>query len=191
MAAVPGLFFRVFLLLFLAVPLGLAEGDVIQVASPNGQIEFRLMVSQPSTEFALPRVAYQVYFQGKCLIDTSYLGYEVEDPVPLLGENIGLTASKSDSVDETYTVPAGKSKTIRNHYNSLLAEYLQNGSIGRRLNVEVRAFDDGVAFRLTIPDTTPTPEVRVDNEESEFNFVKDGVAYPLILRNFQTNYEDE
>jgi alpha-glucosidase len=191
MAAVPGPVFRAFILLLLTVSLALAEGDLIKVASPNGQIEFRLMVSQPSTEFALPRIAYQVYFQGKRLIDTSYLGYEIEDPVPLLGENIGLTASKSDSVDETYTVPAGKSKTIRNHYNSLLAEYLQNGSIGRRLNVEVRAFDDGVAFRLTIPYTTPTPEVRVDNEESEFNFVKDGVAYPLILRNFQTNYEDE
>ena len=191
MAAFPGVVFRVFLLLFLAVPLALAEGDVIKVASPNGHIEFRLMVSQPSTEFALPRVAYQVDFQGKRLIDTSYLGYEIEDPVPLLGENIGLSASKSNSVDETYSVSAGKSKTIRNRYNSLLAEYLQNGSLGRRLNVEVRAYDDGVAFRLTIPFTTPTPEVRIDSEESEFNFVKDGEAYPLILRNFQTNYEDQ
>lgn len=180
----------VFLLLATA-SLGFAEGDLIKVTSPNGQIEFRLMISQPPVEFALPRVAYQVYFQGKRLIDTSYLGYEIEDPVPLLGENVGLSASKFDTVDETYTVPAGKTKTIRNHYNSLLAEYLQNGSLGRRLNVEVRAYDDGVAFRLVIPFTTPTPEVRVDSEESEFNFVKDGDAYPLILRNFQTNYEDQ
>jgi alpha-glucosidase len=180
----------IFLLLAWA-SLGFAEGDLIRVTSPNGQIEFRLMVSQPSTEFALPRVAYQVYFQGKRLIDTSYLGYEIEDPVPLLGENVGLSASKFDTFDETYTVPAGKTRTIRNHYNSLLAEYLQNGSLGRRLNVEVRAYDDGVTFRLAIPFTTPTPEVRVDSEESEFNFAKDGDAYPLILRNFQTNYEDQ
>ena len=179
------------LLPVLSAGIALAQGDLIKVASPNRQIEFRLMVSQPPTDFARPRIAYQVYFQGKCLIDTSYLGYEIEDPVPLLGENVGLSASRFDSVDETYTVPAGKSKTIRNHYNSLLAEYLQNGSLGRRLNVEVRAYDDGVAFRLTIPYTTPTPEVRIDSEESEFNFAKDGAAYPLILRNFQTNYEDQ
>jgi alpha-glucosidase len=149
------------------------------------------MVSQPSTAFALPRVAYEVYFQGKRLVDTSYLGYEIQDPVPLLGENIGLSSSKTESVDETYTIPAGKTKLVRNHYNALFAEFMQNGSLGRRLHVDVRAYDDGVAFRLTIPFTTATPEVRVDSEQSEFNFTKDGDAYPLILRNFHTNYEDE
>jgi alpha-glucosidase len=182
---------KILALALAAASLACAEGDLIKVASPNGQIEFRLMVSQPSTEFALPRIAYQVYFQGKRLMDTSYLGFQIEDPVPLLGENIGLSSSRTESFDETYILPAGKTKTVRNHYNSLFAEFLQNGSLGRRVNVEARTYDDGVAFRLTIPFTTPTPEVRVDSEETEFNFTKDGDAYPLILRNLRTNYEDE
>jgi alpha-glucosidase len=183
--------FRSILLLILAASLGFAEGDVVKVASPNGEIELRLMVSQPRADFALPRAAYQVYFQGKRLIDTSYLGFDIEDPVPLLGENVGLSSSKTESVDETYSVPTGKARTIRNRYNALFAEFMQNGSLGRRLHVDARAYDDGVAFRVSIPFTTPTPEVRVDHELSEFNFAKDGTAYPLILRNFQTNYEDE
>jgi alpha-glucosidase len=169
----------------------LAQSDLIKVSSPNGQIEFRLMVAQPREAYALPRIAYQVYFQGKRLIDTSFLGYEIEDPVPLLGENVGLTASKTESVDETYAIPAGKTKMVRNRYNSALAEYLQNGSLGRRIDIEARAYDDGVAFRYIVPNTTPVPEIRVDNEDTEFNFEKDGQAYPLILRNFQTNYADE
>jgi alpha-glucosidase len=183
--------FRSILVCLFAASLAFAEGDVVKVASPNGQIEFHLMVSQPPADFAKPRAAYQVYFQGKRLIDTSYLGYEIEDPVPLLGENVGLSSYKTETMDETYTVPAGKAKRIRNRYNALYAEFMQNGSLGRRLHVEARAYDDGVAFRLTIPVTTATPEVRVDHEESEFNFTKDGTAYPLILRNYQTNYEDE
>lgn len=169
----------------------LAQSDLIKVPSPNGQIEFRLMVAQPHEAYALPRIAYQVYFQGKRLIDTSFLGYEIEDPVPLLGENVGLTASKTESVDETYAIPAGKTKTVRNRYNSAFAEYLQNGSLGRRIDIEARAYDDGVAFRYIVPNTTPVPEIRVDNEDTEFNFEKDGQAYPLILQNFQTNYADE
>jgi alpha-glucosidase len=169
----------------------LAQSDLIKVPSPNGQIEFRLMVAQPHEAYALPRIAYQVYFQGKRLVDTSFLGYEIEDPVPLLGENVGLTASKTESVDETYAIPAGKTKTVRNRYNSALAEYLQNGSLGRRIDIEARAYDDGVAFRYIVPNTTPVPEIRIDNEDTEFNFEKDGQAYPLILRNFQTNYADE
>ena len=167
------------------------ESDLVKIASPNGQVEFRLMVAQPSEPYALPRIAYQVYFQGKQLMDTSFLGYEIEDPVPLLGQNVGLVDSKTASVDETYSVPAGKAKTIRNHYNSLLAEYMQNGSLGRRISIEARAYDDGVAFRYIIPNTTPLPEVRIDSEETEFNFATDGESFPLILRNFQTNYADE
>jgi alpha-glucosidase len=179
------------LLLCLAAAIASAESDLVKIASPNGQIEFRLMVAQPAEPYALPRIAYQVYFQGKRLMDTSFLGYEIEDPVPLLGENVGLVDSKTTSVDETYTIPAGKAKTIRNHYNALLAEYMQNGSLGRQISIEARAYDDGVAFRYIIPNTTPLPEVRIDSEETEFNFAKDGESFPLILRNFQTNYADE
>ena len=179
------------LLLALIATAARAQSDLVKVASPNGQIEFRLMVAQPSELYALPRIAYQVYFQGKRLMDTSFLGYEIEDAVPLLGQNVGLVDSKTASVDETYTVPAGKAKNIRNHYNSLLAEYMQNGSLGRQISIEARAYDDGVAFRYIIPNTTPLPEVRIDTEETEFNLARDGESYPLILRNFQTNYADE
>jgi hypothetical protein len=128
------------LLLFLAAAIASAEADLVKVASPNGQIEFRLMVAQPSEPYALPRIAYQVYFQGKRLMEMSFLGYEIEDPVPLLGENVGLVTSKTASVDETYTVPAGKAKTIRNRYNSLLTEYMQNGSLGRQISIEAREY---------------------------------------------------
>lgn len=166
------------------------QSDSIQVASPDGQIEFRLMIAQPPESYTLPRLAYQVSFRGKRLIDTSFLGLEIQDQ-PLLGENVGLVSSKTGSVDETYTVPAGKSKVIRNHYNSLIAEYLQNGSLGRRLNVEVRAYDDGVAFRYIVPRTTPLEEIRIEDESTQFQFTHDADTYPLILRGFQTPYEDQ
>ena len=96
------------------------------------------------------RLAYQVLFSGKPLMDTSFMGLNIRDQ-PILGVNVGLTASKKTTVDETYTVPAGKTKRIRDHYNALTAEYLQNGSLGRRINVEARVYDDGVAFRYLIP----------------------------------------
>jgi len=181
----------VVLLLLAAAAGAFAQSDLVKVASPDGQIELRLMVAQPPEDYALPRIAYQVYFHGKRLIDTSFLGFEIEDAVPLLGANLGLMASESGAVDEAYTVPAGKSKTIRNRYNWLLAEYLQNGSLGRRISVEVRAYDDGVAFRYQVPKTNPLDEVRIDQEATEFQFAEDADAYPLILRDFQTNYEDQ
>jgi alpha-glucosidase len=167
-----------------------AQDDLLTVASPNGQIEFDLFLTQqPDLSESLVRLAYQVFFKGKLLMDTSFMGLNVRDQ-PILGVNVGLTASKKSTVDETYTVPAGKAKRIRDHYNALTAEYLQNGSLGRRITVEVRVYDDGVAFRYQIPWSNQMAEAQIEDEFTEFQFAKDAESYPLIVKNFQTNYED-
>lgn len=168
----------------------LGQRDPVSVTSPNGQIEFHLFLTQePDPAEALTRIAYQVYFKGKLLMDTSYMGLDIHDQ-PILGVNVGLSQSKVTSVEQTYTLPAGKAKTIRDHYNQLTAQYLQNGSLGRRINVEVRAYDDGVAFRYVIPWSGPLVDFNIDDEFTEFQFAKDGESYPLILTDYNTNYED-
>jgi alpha-glucosidase len=91
-------------------------------------------------------------------LDTSFLGFDIHDQ-PLLGENVGLIGSKT----------AGGSG-----YHSLFAEYMQNGSLGRRINVEVRAFDDGIAFRYIIPESGPLREFLLEDEATEFCFANDG-----------------
>ncbi len=167
-----------------------AQGDLVTVTSPNGQIEFDLFLTrQPDPSEPLVRLAYQVFFKNKKLMDTSFMGLNIRDQ-PILGVNVGLERSKKNTVDEVYRVPAGKAGRIRDHYNSLTAEYLQNGSLGRQITVEVRAFDDGVAFRYVIPWSDQMVNARIDDEFTEFQFAKDAESYPLILSDFETNYED-
>ena len=43
----------------------------------------------------LSRIAYQVIYRGKPLLNTSYLGIDIQDQEPLLGENVGLTSSST------------------------------------------------------------------------------------------------
>jgi alpha-glucosidase len=170
---------------------GWARGqDLLTVTSPNGQIEFDLfLTTQPDPSEPQVRIAYQVFFKGKKLMDTSFLGLDIRDQ-PILGVNVGLSTSKKTTVDQTYTVPAGKTRVIRDHYNALTAEYLQNGSLGRRISVEVRVYDDGVAFRYAIPWSNQMADAQIDDEFTEFKFAKDAESYPLIVENYQTNYED-
>lgn len=169
----------------------LNDEDLVTVTSPDGRISFRLFNGPPpETSSILPRLAYEVDFNGKRLIDTSYLGFEIFSAVPL-GEKLGLTKATPRSVDEIYSVPAGKNATIRNHYNANVAEYLQNGSQGRLLTVEVRVFNDGVAFRYWVPRSPPLETMAIENEYTQFVFAQDGDAYPLLLRSFQTAYEDQ
>jgi alpha-glucosidase len=47
---------------------------------------------------------------------------------------------------------------------------MQNGSLGRRLTVEVRAFNNGVAFRYIIPRTPPLEELLISDEATQFHF---------------------
>jgi hypothetical protein len=130
--------------------------DELRLQSPNGKLEFRLFVAEPAAG-RLSHLAYQVQLGGACVLDTSYLGVHIHDQEPMLGENVGLTASKRSQ-------GAG--------YNSLSAQYLQNGTVGRRLNVEVRVWDDGVAFRYLIPTTAALDELLIEDELTEFSFVK-------------------
>ena len=62
---------------------------------------------------------------------------------------------------------------------------------GRKLSIEVRAFDDGVAFRYIVPEQPDLKNVRIEQELTEFRFRKDATLYPLILDGFQSSYEDE
>ncbi|MEO8099260.1 MAG: glycoside hydrolase family 97 protein [Acidobacteriota bacterium] len=183
-------FSRNALVLFVAAA-SLPAQDVVTVKSPDGRIEFRLLDGPPAMDDSpLPHLSYQVDFKGKRLIDTSHLGFEIASQLPL-GHKLGLMDTTRETVDETYTLVAGKAKVVRNHYNEVVAEYMQNGSLGRRMTMEVRAFDDGVAFRYVIAKTSSLLDFLVENEMTEFVFSQDADAYPLLLDGFQTAYEDQ
>jgi hypothetical protein len=126
--------------------------DERRVTSPNGQVEFRLFIATQGNS-NLSRIAYEVFLKGKPLVNTSFLGLDIVDQEPLLGENVGLTSSTS----------ATSAK-----YNSLTAKYMQNGSLGRLINIEARAYNDGVAFRYVIPQSTPLLEILIAEEATEF-----------------------
>jgi hypothetical protein len=135
----------------LATALTLHAQDERRVASPNGQTEFRIFIAQ-SPQGGLSRLAYEVLFSGKIAVKTSFLGINIVNQEPILGENVGLIASKT---------------TDGPGYRALLLDYMQNGSIGRRIDLEVRAFDDHVEFRYIIPRSTALDEILVEDEVTE------------------------
>jgi alpha-glucosidase len=127
----------------------------VRVSSPSGQVEMIVGVAKPPVPGSLEGLAYQVRYGGDLLIDTSYLGFEIYHQAPLLGERVGLVAARKETGDV---------------YNSVIPEYMQNGSLGRRITVEARAYDDGVAFRYLIPRSAPLESLLIQNEITEFRF---------------------
>lgn len=169
---------------------------VVKVTSPNGQITLMLFDARGATSGdpvangapTANDLRYAVDFHGKRMIDESELGLKLEGWPPL-GPGMRMTGSQNEAVNRNYTIPVGKTSTVRDHYNSVLAEFTDAG--GRKLNIEARAFDSGAAFRYFVPGQPSMPHVNITQELTQFAYVKDAVTYPLILSGFQTSYEDE
>jgi alpha-glucosidase len=176
-----------------------------RVSSPDGRITFLLSGAQPlvgATGTSAGKnpveasMYYAVEFRGKRVIEHSRLGLELVGAGGQveLGPGMIETAAATGRADETYTIPVGKTREVRNHYNSLRADFADGA--GHKITVEVRVFDDGVAFRYVVPDQSPskngeTGKVVIKRELTEFTFAKDATTYPLLLEGFQTAYEDE
>jgi len=159
----------------------------LKVASPNGQIVFLLSESQPAAADAAG-LRYAVEFHGKPLIAQSLLGLEIAGQ-PALGPGMRTTGSETGAVDQSYTIPVGKTSSVRDHYNWLRAAFADPS--GRRLTVEVRVFDDGAAFRYAVPGQPALKQVKIARESTEFTYAKDATTYPLVLEGYQSSWEDE
>jgi alpha-glucosidase len=141
--------------------------DLRSVTSPNGQIEFRTFLAVPSPGEP-DRLAYQILYKGKPVIDTSFIAFEIREQSPL-GEKLGVIAEKRET---------------GNGYLGLSIEYMQNGTTGRRINLEARVFDKGVAFRYVIPKTSLVEEIFIQNEDTEFRFPEDIETFPSLAPDF-------
>ena len=159
--------------------------------SPDGRLEISFhTVANGRVSASGGQLVYEVSYQDKTVISRSKLGLELQGQA-VLGENVRIVSLRQDSIEEVYKVVHGKSNPVRNHYNSLQIELVESGSGPRTLFVEARAYDDGVAFRYVVPEQANAGDFRLTEEKTEFRIPKDCPAYPMFLRGFDNNYEDE
>ena len=150
--------------------------------SPDGSLE--AVVSDQGGQ-----LAYEVNFRGKPLLLRSRLGLDLQGQ-PVLGPALHIASAKRGSADESYPVLVGKANPVRNHFNSLTVELAEKDTAPRKLTLELRAYDDGIAFRYVVPQQEAIRQFRLAKELTEFHIAKDATAYPLYLKNYRTSYEN-
>ena len=173
----------------LAAGVAPAQTGSATLSSPDGLIRVTFSTvagGAPTADGG--QLVYAVTYQGKPVIDRSALGLDIQNQ-PVLGTNLRIVASRPSQIDEIYTVPAGKAKTIRNVCHMLAIDLEETQPPNRHLTVEARAYDDGAAFRYLVPGQG-LQDLHIVNEKTQFVLAKDAVTYPLILRNFRTSWED-
>ena len=140
----------------------------LEHASPDGNnvIQFMLVDGKPM---------YRVFRSGQVIIEPSRLGFVFKGEGQSLGKMV-VANSAISSFDETWQQVWGEKQDIRNHYNQLTISLREQSGAQRRLNLEFRAFDDGIAFRYLYPQQGETALVIMD-ELTEFNLAQDGQAW--------------
>ena len=181
------------LVVFIACLRAAAQGPEaarIRVTSPDGRVVFILSdaVAGRSMNPVNNDLRYSVDFRGKWLMDESILGLKLEGQAPL-GPGMHQVHVERGQADSTYTIPVGKTSSARDHYNAARVDLVDKG--GRKLGLEIRAYDDGLAFRYLVPRQEGVAKIRIEHELTEFRYARDSTTYPLILDGFQSSYEDE
>jgi alpha-glucosidase len=133
---------------------GTAYAGQVTVSSPDGQAEIRI-------EDDASR--YSVQWRGETVVAPSPLGLEL-DGAPAFG-TLALESRKDEVVDRTIPLVATKASSARDHYRGATLTFRETGAPKRKLVIDVRAYDDGIAFRYRIDDPAP---VRLKDERTAF-----------------------
>ncbi|MFL6450900.1 MAG: glycoside hydrolase family 97 protein [Bryobacteraceae bacterium] len=153
------------------------------LTSPDGNLKFE--INTPSGQ-----LSYSVSFQGKAVIEQSALRLQLQDQRPLGTGMTIVSQNPSQGVDE-YKLLAGKRSEVYDRYNALSINAEEAGPRGRRLQIQARAYNDGIAFRYVILSQPALREYRLTKEATEFRLSRDAVTYALLLPNYRTSYESE
>ncbi len=139
-----------------------------ELASPNGQnkISFALANAAPT---------YSVKHGSTDVITPSAMGFMLKNED--LSKNFEIADIKTISHDDTWQQVWGEKKDIRNHYNEMVVKLNSKDKNRRKLEIQFRAFDDGVAFRYVFPEQGIKDSIFIMDEVTTFNLKEDGKAW--------------
>ncbi len=158
--------------------------------SPDGRIQFEVQAGS--------HIQFAVYYNGREVIDHS--GIELKfDQAPIFGREVSVVNIQNEQIKETWSPVAGNYKEVQNQCNQMTMLIRENKFPERDILLTARAYDDGIAFRYTIPESwkrfIPTYEQRnwilLEEERTEFTFVKDHKAWLADYGSYASHQESE
>jgi alpha-glucosidase len=174
---------RLTLLLFILNCIAAYPQDNFEVRSPDGQIAFIINNGD--------KLTYSVTFRGKEIVQPSVLGFEFRSE-PAMAGNFVVTGKNLSSFNQKW-IPVVKSKhaEIENKYSELHLTLLEKDKEKRQIELFVRVFNDGAAFRFKLLRSGKPGDREVTRELTEFNIPDDPKAWIVEYGGYSTSNEAE
>lgn len=143
---------RLTLLALVGVALNCAAS--VTLKSPDGRVQIQIQSGE--------RLSYTAKFRGQTVVEPSAMGINVDGDD--LGQGAALAGQpKTEKINERYAT-RGVHTTAINHYHGAVIS-MTGGASKTAWQLEVRAYNDGVAYRYRVPGSGPR---RIHGESSEW-----------------------
>ena len=146
-----------------------SSNDAMIATSPDGSLTI-------GVELLDSRPHYSVVADGDTLVAPSPLGFDFEDAPPLR-DGMDVTETTERTVDDTWTPVWSTQDTVRNHFAERTIRLRETDGPERRLDLVLRAYDDGVAFRYRWPEQDGLDSLRIMSEDTHFRLTDDHTAW--------------
>ncbi|HVT28316.1 MAG TPA: glycoside hydrolase family 97 N-terminal domain-containing protein, partial [Lacipirellulaceae bacterium] len=132
------------------------------------------------------QLRYTISRDGKLVIGPSPIG-PVLSKSGAIGSDVRIANAKKDQIDETFDLPWGKTVTVENRCARANVNLISASDVHWR--VELRAYNDGVAFRYCLLQQPGAGPFELIDEETQFDVAGGASALFDTLPSFTTSHE--
>lgn len=174
--------------ILLSIPLLLSvltcySQQVISVSSPDNLVSVTVENKN--------ELYYSVKYKSKQVVGASGLGFEFKDE-PAMKGNFIITGHPVKTIHEVWK-PVVKSKhaQITDHCNELHLTLREDTGLMRQMDLFVRAYNDGIAFRYKLYRSGKIGPRKITKELTTFNIPGDPKAWIVEFGGYSTSNERE
>lgn len=160
-----------------------AAGQTLEVVSPDGANRVVVALDRQG----VPN--YTVQRRGELILAPAPIALDLDRD--MLGWGMAVTGSEASSADTRYKIVLGKAAEGRDHYSQRIVHLQERGGAKRRMDIILRAYDDGIAFRMLVPVQPATAAAVVRYERTGFYFPQPWKCWGFNVGRFGSSHEGE
>lgn len=182
---------RILLFAIMMVSAGFAFSETVQLKSPNGHLSIKVSTDEKGLLWSLSS------FDGganglRTLVLPSRLGLKFGG-LPQYGA-FRIVSKNESSKDTRWTNPLYCRENIRDHFNEVTVKLVEIETVKgckapRYLDLILRAYDEGVAFRYVVPKQQEIPGFQIMQELTEYCFEGNPEAWVTTYSHYNSSQE--
>jgi alpha-glucosidase len=154
----------------------------ITISSPDTKIKFWLSTDRDG-------LYYRVAYKGILMLDKSRLSIRFSEG-GTFNHTLSTGLAHSEKLTEDYELITGKASKVHSECNRVVIPITERTGAKRTLDIEIRVFNDGAAFRYLIPNQANWPGlVNITDETNSFNLTRNPIVTTLLRENYTTSHE--